>query len=297
VTQAGPRHVWVDGQLQPADVPHLSAFDRGFQLGDGVFETLRARSGHPTELAQHVARLRRSAAGLAIRLPVDIEARLTGAVAELLAAEGLDGPIGDASIRITVSRGPIVARGLLPRGEPPPPTVVVQAWPVMPPPADHLERGLHLVASAVRRDPENPLAVLKTTSRADYIYARVEARDAGADDALFLTIDGYLSEATTANLFLVRRGELATPALACAVLPGTTRDWLLAWAARVGLAPHEGWLTTRDLVEAEEAFLSSSVAGILPVTRFAGELIGDGLPGPWTRRARADREAFIAGMR
>jgi len=297
VTQASPRHVWVDGQLQPADVPHLSAFDRGFQLGDGVFETLRARSGHPTELAQHVARLRRSAAGLAIRLPVDIEARLTGAVAELLAAEGLDGPIGDASIRITVSRGPIVARGLLPRGEPPPPTVVVQAWPVMPPPADHLERGLHLVASAVRRDPENPLAVLKTTSRADYIYARVEARDAGADDALFLTIDGYLSEATTANLFLVRRGELATPALACAVLPGTTRDWLLAWAARVGLAPHEGWLTTRDLVEAEEAFLSSSVAGILPVTRFAGELIGDGLPGPWTRRARADREAFIAGMR
>lgn len=297
MTQAGPRHVWVDGQLQPADVPHLSAFDRGFQLGDGVFETLRARSGHPTELAQHVARLRRSAAGLAIRLPVDIEARLTGAVAELLAAEGLDGPIGDASIRITVSRGPIVARGLLPRGEPPPPTVVVQAWPVMPPPADHLERGLHLVASAVRRDPENPLAVLKTTSRADYIYARVEARDAGADDALFLTIDGYLSEATTANLFLVRRGELATPALACAVLPGTTRDWLLAWAARVGLAPHEGWLTTRDLVEAEEAFLSSSVAGILPVTRFAGELIGDGLPGPWTRRARADREAFIAGMR
>ena len=297
MSTSSPRHVWVDGRLQPADVPHLSAFDRGFQLGDGVFETLRARAGHPTELAEHVARLRHSAAGLAIHLPEDIEVRLTAAVAELLAAEGLDGPDGDASIRITVSRGPIVARGLLPHGEPPPPTVVVQAWPVLPPPVDHLERGLHLIASAVRRDPENPLAVLKTTSRADYIYARVEARDAGADDALFLTIDGYLSEATTANLFLVRHGELGTPALACAVLPGTTRDWLLGWAARVGLVPHEGWLTTRDLVEAQEAFLSSSVAGILPVTRFAGEPIGDGLPGPWTRRARADREAFIAGAR
>jgi branched-chain amino acid aminotransferase len=285
----------VNGALQPADVPHLSAFDRGFQLGDGVFETLRARRGHPTELAQHVARLRRSAAGLAIRLSDDIEARLTGAVGELLAAEGLDGTDGDASIRITVSRGPIVARGLLPHGEPPPPTVVVQAWPVVPPPADHLERGLHLVASTVRRDPEHPLAALKTTSRADYVYARVEARDAGADDALFLTVDGYLSEATSANLFLVRRGELATPALACAVLPGTTRDWLLAWAARAGLVRHEGLLTTRDLIEAEEAFLSSSVAGILPVTRFAGEPIGDGLPGPWTRRARADREAFMLG--
>jgi branched-chain amino acid aminotransferase len=180
-------------------------------------------------------------------------------------------------------------------GEPPPPTVVVQAWPVVPPAPDHLERGLHLVASAVRRDPESPLAALKTTSRADYVYARVEARDAGADDALFLTIDGYLSEATSANLFLVRRGELATPALACAILPGTTRDWLLAWAARVGLAPHEGWLTTRDLIEAEEVFISSSVAGILPVTRFEGEPIATGLPGPWGRRARADREAFMGG--
>jgi branched-chain amino acid aminotransferase len=290
----GPRHVWVDGRIRPVDGPHLSAFDRGFQLGDGVFETLRARDGRPTELVEHVARLQRSAAGLAIHLPDDIESRLTAAVAELLAVEGLAGPGGDASIRVTVSRGPIIARGLLPHGEQPAPTLVVQAWPVTAPPPDHLERGLHLVASAVRRDPENPLAALKTTSRADFVYARVEAREAGADDAIFLTIDGFLSEATSANLFLVRRGELATPALACAILPGTTRDWLLAWASRVGLAPHEGWLTTRDLVEADEAFISSSVAGILPVTRFAGEPIGDGLPGRWTRLARADREAIFA---
>jgi branched-chain amino acid aminotransferase len=295
VTDTAPRNVWVDGRLLPADVPHLSAFDRGFQLGDGVFETLRARAGHPAELPQHAARLRRSADGLAIALPGDIEARLAGAIAEILAAEGLDGPGGDASVRVTVSRGPIVARGLLPHGAQPPATIVVQAWPVVPPPPDHLERGLHVVASAIRRDPENPLVALKTTSRADYVHARLEARDAGADDALFLTIDGFLSEATTANVFLVRRGELATPALGCAILPGTTRDWLLRWAARVGLAPHEGWLTTRDLAEADEAFISSSVAGVLPVTRFAGEPIGDGLPGPWTRRARADREAFILG--
>ena len=291
---AGPRHVWVDGRIRPVDGPHLSAFDRGFQLGDGVFETLRARDGRPTELVEHVARLQRSAAGLAIHLPDDIESRLTAAVAELLAVEGMAGPGGDASIRITVSRGPIFARGLLPHGEQPAPTLVVQAWPVTAPPPDHLERGLHLVASAVRRDPENPLAALKTISRADFVYARVEAREAGADDAIFLTIDGFLSEATSANLFLVRRGELATPALACAILPGTTRDWLLAWATRVGLTPHEGWLTTRDLVEADEAFISSSVAGILPVTRFAGEPIGDGLPGRWTRLARADREAIFA---
>ncbi len=291
----GPSHVWVDGRIVAAGEPVLSAFDRGFQLGDGVFETLRARAGRPTELAEHAARLRRSAAGLAIPLPADIETRLAGAIDELLTAEGLAGVEGDASVRITVSRGVFHGRGLLPPDEHPAPTIVVQAWPVTATPASHLVVGLHLVPSSVRRDPENPLSALKTTSRADYVFARLEARAAGADDALFLTIDGYLSESTSANVFVVRAGELATPSPACAILPGTTRDWILRWGAGVGLRPVEGLLTTRDLHEADEAFLSSSVAGILPVTRFAGEPIGIGRPGPWTLRARADREAFIGG--
>jgi len=96
-------------------------------------------------------------------------------------------------------------------------------------------------------------------------------------------------------VFLVRGSELATPALGCAILPGTTRDWILRWAAGVGLEPHEAWLTTRDLADADEAFISSSVAGILPVTRFEGAPIGHGRAGDWTMRARADREAFIRG--
>jgi branched-chain amino acid aminotransferase len=290
-----PRQVWLDGVLCPVDGPHLSAFDRGFQLGDGVFETLRARGGLPAELAEHAARLRRSADGLSIPLPDDVEARLAGGIAELLEAEGLAGADGDASVRVTVSRGVFFGRGLLPPDERPPATIVIQAWPVPPTPADHLDRGLHLVASAVRRDPENPLSSLKTTSRADYVYARLEARTAGADDALFLTVDGFVSEATSANVFIVRGDELATPALGCAILPGTTRSWILRWAASVGLTAVEGYLTTTEFRRADEAFLSSSVAGILPVTRFEGEPIGDGLPGSWTLRARADRERFITG--
>jgi branched-chain amino acid aminotransferase len=295
-----PGHVWVDGKVLPAGATHLSVFDRGFQLGDGVFETLRARSGRVTELAEHVARLRGSAEGLGIELASDIAASLEQGVADLLAAESLDGADGDASIRITVSRGAYHGRGLLPPGEHVAPTVAIQVWPVTPPPAGHLEDGLHLVSSSVRRDPQNPLAMLKTTSRADYVYARLEARRAGADDALFMTIDGLISEATSANIFLVRTTggdvvELATPALDCAILPGTTRSWLLGWAERVGLQPAEAWLTPRDLAAADEAFVSSSVAGVLPVTRFDGRDIGTGRPGPWTRRARDDREAFIRG--
>lgn len=295
-----PGHVWVDGRILPAEGTHLSVFDRGFQLGDAVFETLRARAGRVTELDEHVARLRRSADGLGIELSADIGTQLGRGIGDLLAAEGLDGPDADASIRITVSRGAYHGRGLLPPNEHVSPTVAVQVWPVMPAPPGHLEQGLHLVSSSVRRDPQNPLASLKTTSRADYVFARLEARRAGADDALFLTIDGLLSEATSANVFLVRRAqddviELATPALDCAILPGTTRSWLLDWAERVGLRPAEAWLTPRDLAAASEAFVSSSVAGILPVTRFDGHPIGTGRPGPWTRRAREDREAFIRG--
>jgi branched-chain amino acid aminotransferase len=291
-----PRHVWIDGRIEPAEGRHLSVFDRGFQLGDGVFETLRARGGTAAELVEHLARLRSSADGLGIELAADAEATLAGGIVELLEAEGLAAADADASVRITVSRGPYTARGLLPVGDVPPPTMAIQAWPVPPTPEDHLRRGLHLVASAVRRDPESPLAALKTTSRADYVYARLEARRAGADDALFLTIDGHLSEATSANVFLVRGDELATPALACAILPGTTRTWILAWAASVGLRPVEGWLTTRDLAEADEAFISSSVAGVLPVTRFEGRPVGPGVPGPWTLRAREAREAWFRDL-
>ena len=286
------RHVWIDGAIEPADGRHLSAFDRGFQLGDGIFETLRARAGRPIELEEHLARLHRSAAGLEIALGPSVEADLTRGITELLAADGLDGPDGDASVRITVSRGTVTGRGLLPPG-PSVATIVIQAWLVAPPPRGHLEQGLHLVTSSVRRDPASPLAALKTTSRADYVFARLEARRAGADDALFLTIDGRLSEATSANLFLVRGRRLATPALDCAILPGTTRTWILRWGSRAGLDPVEESLLPADLAAADEAFLCSSVAGILPVTRFGGAPIGTGRPGPWATRAREEREAFI----
>jgi len=301
VTAGSPGHVWVNGSIVAADAPHLSAFDRGFQLGDGIFETLRARGGRVTELAEHAARLRRSADGLGIELPATLEAMLPAAISELLASEGLGGPDGDASLRITVSRGSWPSRGLLPpRDEHLAATIVIQAWPVAPPPPDHLERGLALVASSVRRDPQNPIVTLKTTSRADYVFARLEARRAGADDALFLTLSGHLSEATTANVFLVRQAadgatELATPSLECAILPGTTRSWLIRWAGGVGLRPVEAWLEPAELARADEAFVCSSVAGVLPVTRFDGRPVGTGLPGPWTIRARADRERFIVG--
>jgi branched-subunit amino acid aminotransferase/4-amino-4-deoxychorismate lyase len=289
------RHVWVDGHLLPVDGAHVSAFDRGFQLGDGVFETLRALAGRSVELDEHLDRLHRSAHGLAIPLAASVDAEIRTGIARLLAAEVLDGPDGDASVRITVTRGAHRGRGLLPPDDGIAPTVVIQTWPVSQPPPAWLERGLHLIASSIRRDPSNPLAALKTTSRADFVFARLEAQAAGADDAVFLTLDGRLSEATSANIFLVRNGTLATPSAACAILSGTTRSWIVRWAEASGLRPDETDLTIDDLAAADEAFVSSSVAGILPVTRIADRPIGEGAPGPWSRRARIDREAFVRG--
>ncbi len=290
--------VWLDGRLVDAAGPHLRVDDRGFQLGDGIFETARARRGVVVELAEHLERLHESATTVGIRLPYD-DAALGRGIADLLAAESLAGTgadgraPGDASLRITVSRGPLERRGLLPPADEVPPTVAIQAWPYAPPPIELLERGIRAIPSTVRRDPGSPLAGVKSTSRADYVYARLEAARAGADDALFLTIDGLLSEATTANVWTVAGRTLATPSRNEAILAGTTRTWLIAHAPALGLEAVETAIRPDDLVAADEAFLSSSVAGIVPLTEYAGRPIGNGRPGPWTATIRAAREAWV----
>lgn len=296
------RRVWVNGALLAWDEPHLPVTDRGFQLGDGVFETLRARRGVPIEWREHCVRLHDSAAAIDIRLPYTDD-ELAAGVRALIDAEGLAGDgsapgsePGDAALRITVSRGSIERRGLLPTGhEGVIPTVVIQAWPYAPPDAALLERGVGAISSTVRRDPGSPLAGIKATSRADYVFAKLEAERAGVDDALFLTLQGRVSEGTTANVFCISEGHLLTPPIDAAILPGTTRTWLLSdpVVRALGLQPEERDLWPEDLQTADEAFLSSSVAGIVPLTTYEGRPIGTGRPGPRTLALRAAREAWI----
>jgi branched-chain amino acid aminotransferase len=133
---------------------------------------------------------------------------------------------------------------------------------------------------------------VKTTSRAEFVYAQIEAHRHGADDALFLTTGGLLAEATSASLFLMEATGLATPSLDCGIIVSTTRQWLIsAGGPRLGLAVRQGHLTLDDLSRADEVFLASSVAGILPVTAVDGRPVGDGKPGAWTMRLRALRES------
>lgn len=297
-----PSLIWLDGQLVDADAHHLSISDRGFQLGDGIFETARARRGVVIELDEHLERLRESAEAMAIQLPLGDEA-LAGAIDRLLAANHLGASGGeaaeprDAAIRITVSRGVARVRGLLPAqlGDLRP-TVGIQAWRHVPLPQALLERGVSAISSAIRRDPGSPLAGVKSTSRAEYVYARLEAVRAGADDALFLTTNGSISEATTANVVLIAGSTLGTPPRSAAILAGVTRGWLIAHAESLGFTAAEVDIRPEHLLAADEAFLCSSLAGIVPLTQFDGRPIGGGRPGPRTLAIRAAREDWIDAM-
>jgi branched-chain amino acid aminotransferase len=203
---------------------------------------------------------------------------------------------GDAAVRITVSRGAPIGRGLLPAGwRELAPTVVIQAWPHVPVAPEALARGVRAVVATGRRDPDHPLASVKTVSRADHVHAKLEAERTGADDAITLTIDGHVAEATTANVALIVGVRVLTPPLAAGILAGTTRDWLLRpdGAAALGLVASEAWITPADLVAADEALLCSSVAGFQALVALDGAPIGGGVPGPWAARLRAAREAWI----
>lgn len=292
-------NIWLDGRLVASDAAHISVYDRGFQLGDGVFEALRARRGVAIELAGHLSRLHASLTALAFELPFDDDT-VAAAVAALLAAEGLDGagspdgvePPGDAAVRITVSRGFDPTRAVAPnKGARA--TVAVQAWPYLPPAARALEQGERFIISCVRRDTDSPISGIKTTSRAELVYARIEAERAGADDAIFLTTDGRITEATTANILLIQGDTCATPPLGTGLLAGTTRAWLVEHGDAVGLAMVERDLTLEDVFAAGEMAICASIGGVIPVISVDGRSIGNGKPGPRTIAMRAARERWI----
>ena len=297
MTGSRAHSIWLNGALVDARGPHISVADRGFQLGDGLFETARARRGVVIELDEHLERLRAGCSALSLNLEL-VDDQLAAAIDTLLSAEELSGtgrgggPIGDAAVRITVSRGSVERRGLLPVGfDDVLATVAIQAWPYVPTTGE-----ARATTSSIRRDPASPLAGIKTTSRADYVYARLEAARAGADEAIFLTLAGNLSEASTANLFVLRGSKLSTPPLSAAILAGTTRTWLLAHAERLGLVPVEEDLRPEELLGVDEAFLTASVAGIVPLVEIDRRPIGSGHAGARTLVLRAAREDWIDAM-
>ncbi|MGZ6273789.1 MAG: aminotransferase class IV, partial [Candidatus Limnocylindrales bacterium] len=199
---------------------------------------------------------------------------------------------GDAVIRITVSRGLDPTRGVAPKAGGTA-TVAIQAWPRTPPAAHLLQDGERVVTSAVRRDADSPISGIKSTSRADLVYARLEAEKAGADDAIFLTTDGRITEATTSNILVIHGDDCATPRLGAGLLAGTTRAWLVEHGDAVGLRMVQRDIPLDEAFAADELAICASIGGVIPVTVLDGRAIGDGRPGPRTIAMRQARESWI----
>lgn len=279
---SGESMLWVNGKLVPLSQARIDPRDRGFTLGDGLFETLRARNGLAPGLPLHLGRLRRSAALIDLPLPWS-DAQLASVVNETLAANALLAGV----VRLTVSRGVPAHRGLLPEPTASP-SLVVHAQPFSDYPAALYARGMRVITSDIRRNEYSPLAHVKTLGVLDNVLARQEAAAGGADEALLRNTTGNLACASAANLFLVFDGALVTPDVGSGVLPGTMRELVLTvLAPRLGLAVVERAVYSWELTAVSEAFLTSALLGVMPMTVVDDRPVGTGVPGPLTRRLGA----------
>lgn len=253
--------VLLNGQPVPESAALVSAWDRGFLYGDGLFETLRVCCGQPVRWAQHMSRLQCGLELLGLTLPFGPE-ELCAQAAELVRLNGLQ----EGVLRLTVSRGP-GPRGYSPRGAGPA-TVVCSLEPV-PEPAQP-NGGCRLVTSRFRVWSADPLAAIKSTNKLRHVLARAEAEAAGADAALLLNEHGQVAEADSANVFWIEAGTVCTPPLEAGALPGITRAAVLELAVRLGLTVQAKLATPETLQAAEAVFLTSSVRGIVQVSALDG---------------------------
>jgi branched-chain amino acid aminotransferase len=273
--------IYLNGRLIPRFEARLSPFDHGFLYGYGLFETTRAYNGHIFRLDSHLTRLRCSAESIGLTHSIltteEGKQSLKAACMATLEANELK----DARIRLTVSAG---------EGDMTPdpgtcssPTVLITARNLVPLPPEKYETGFKAAVSFLRRNSQSPLSRLKSTCYMENVLARMTARAAGYDEAIFLNEQGYLAEGSTTNVFLASHGELITPPFESGVLPGITRDAVLEIARTSNIKATERWVELNELIEAEEAFLTNSVLELMPLVSVEGRPVGSGRPGKLTR--------------
>lgn len=286
-----PDFVHLNGQLvsyEEAARGGIAPGDAGLLHGAGLFETMRAREGTVFRLRRHLERLSRSAQVLSVPFSLG-ESQLAEMIGELLEANGLDE--GEARLRLTITRGDLHAASA--QDPVPPVTLLISAASFEPYPAVLYEKGMTVVVSAYKQNPENPLTGHKTTSYFDRLLALREAQQMKAGEALWFTVHtNYLAEGSISNVFIVDRdGILATPPLTMPekpnqrlCLPGITRQAVLEIATAAGILPHERLLTINDLLSAKEVFLTNAIMGVMPVTHIEKHMVGDEKPGALARQ-------------
>lgn len=274
--------VSLNGHLLDDATKGISPFDRGFTLGDGVFETIKVSNGQPWYLQRHLGRLRHAAH----RFELDLPAALETWIADVLQQAATQSP-QDAALRITVTRGPApqpLAGNSATSGTENLTTVTIAAYDLPVIPEQSYAHGITAQQAAGVRNDRGLLSGFKTTSYAESILALHDARRAGFDDAIFLDTHGFVAEATTSNVFVVIDGTLVTPASMHGILLGITRAVVLELAPHAHVEAAERELGYSELLDAQEAFLTSSLRGIIPLVRINDQKIGAGVPGEITHR-------------
>jgi branched-subunit amino acid aminotransferase/4-amino-4-deoxychorismate lyase len=250
----------VNGRIVSRAEAAVSAFDRGFLYGDGFFETTRVWSSVPVFLDRHLDRLCASCAGTGFGAPLDVEA-IRNAVARLVESNA----VTDGYLRVTVSRG--VHSGRLDELAAANPTVTVEVRAMQLPPLEAAP-PLILMRSPYRRDEHSPLVRHKSLSYQTNVLALAAAHRAGADEVFFLNCAGNLTEGAVSNLFFVSRGRVFTPDVSCGLLPGIARQVVLELCGALGIPAQVGVFREGDLREAEAAFCTNSLRGVMPVRGF-----------------------------
>lgn len=269
---------YVNGTFVPKDEAKISVYDHGYLYGDGIFEGIRVYGGRVFRLEQHLDRLFESARYLLLDIPLARD-ELRSAILETVRRCGLR----DAYIRPVISRG-VGDLGLDPR-KCKTPTVVIIVDTIQLYPKEAYERGLRMITATTRKvrpDALSPQA--KSLNYLSNIMARMEANQAGVDEAVMLNSEGYVCECSADNLFLVREHEVWTPPPYLGILKGVTRGAVMELAPELDVPVVEKVFTLHDVYTADECFLTGTGAEIGPVVEVDGRKIAEGRPGPITLR-------------
>jgi branched-chain amino acid aminotransferase len=272
----------VNGRVYDQEHAVISVFDHGFLYGEGVYETLRTFSGRPFLFDRHMQRLRNSSGMLQLPVPIS-DAEMAARCRATMKAAGLgDGKHNEAYIRILLTRG--VGDLSYDPAACPTPSVVIIVKPHIDPPALAYEQGMKLaIVSIVRNHPGTVNPLIKSNNLLNNALAMQEAARTGADEGVMRNFRGELAECTTSNLFVVKGGVALTPPLDAGLLPGITRAFLFEVGEEAGIPVREAVLHDADLLNADEAFFTSTTRGVMPATRVDDHVIGSGVPGPVTR--------------
>lgn len=270
--------VYINGELVPKSEAKISVFDHGLLYGDGVFEGIRAYGGKVFRLDEHIDRLYESAHCIWLKIPMAKD-EMRQAILQTLRANRLM----DAYIRVVVTRG-IGDLGLDP-WKCSNPSVIIITDRIQVFPSEFYESGIEAVIVSTRRNSPQALnPAIKSLNYLNNIFAKIEAKVAGKQEAIMLTIDGYVAEGSGENIFIVKNGCLHTPPVYMGILRGITRGVIFELACKLGIPAYETVLTPLDLYTADECFLTGTGAEIVPIVAIDDRPIKDGKPGPITRQ-------------